>query len=171
MLTYETIQQMVKTEKEKNALTRLPKDFFHQARAYLDKKHKMRSKEDMWEYDAAKSKLQDLIEIRERKILHMALNVTRAGIDPVNLSSEEEEFFNSVLKHVKEWQETKKTMLEAKPESKKLIALAGHIPKFVGINLKNYGPFNPGDIATVPEKNAKLLLKKDMAEPIKSKTI
>jgi len=168
MLTYDAIRQLVAKEKETKKLVELPEDFFSQARSYLDKKSRMHSKDDMWEFDSAKSLLQDLVEIRERKILLMTLHATRVGIEPANLTAEEKEFFDDTLKTVKEWQEKKKELLEAKPEPKEIVALLGHLPRFVGINMKEYGPFNPGDIATLPVENARLLEEKGLGRPIKA---
>ena len=39
--------------------------------------------------------------------------------------------------------------------------------EIVGIDLKNYGPFKKEDIATIPEKNAMLLIEKNVAMPVK----
>ncbi len=48
----------------------------------------------------------------------------------------------------------------------KAMAFLQEIPKFVGIDMGHYGPYRAGDIATVPEDNAKLLVDKGAGEII-----
>jgi DNA replication initiation complex subunit (GINS family) len=37
------------------------------------------------------------------------------------------------------------------------------VPRFVGADMHNYGPFREGDVANIPEANARLLLERGMA--------
>jgi DNA replication initiation complex subunit (GINS family) len=41
------------------------------------------------------------------------------------------------------------------------------VPEFLGADLKTYGPFEKGDIAKLPEENAKILIEKGLAEEFK----
>jgi DNA replication initiation complex subunit (GINS family) len=163
MLTYESIRDAVNKEKSSPGLTPLPADFFTSAKAYLDKKSKMRTKEDMWEYDQARRRMQDLVEIREKKILMGALYYVRSGVKPENLTEDEYNFLKSLADIIKEWQEKKKGMLEAKVEPATVASFTEDVPLFVGIDMKRYGPFRPGDISTLPKENAELLAKKGAA--------
>jgi DNA replication factor GINS len=44
------------------------------------------------------------------------------------------------------------------------VAFLQDIPQFVGIDMGCYGPYRAGDIATVPEENAKVLIEKGASE-------
>ena len=43
-----------------------------------------------------------------------------------------------------------------------------YVPRFIGIDEEEYGPFEKGEIAEIPEDNAKLLIEKGYAEKFKS---
>jgi len=163
MLTYESIRDAVNKEKSSTGLTPLPADFFTSAKTYLDKKSKMRTREDMWEYDQAKRRMQDLVEIREKKILMGALYYVRSEVKPENLTEDEYNFLKSLADIIKDWQGKKKGMLEAAVEPRSVVSFLEEVPVFVGIDMKSYGPFRPGDISTLPNENADLLAKKGAA--------
>ena len=44
------------------------------------------------------------------------------------------------------------------------VEFSGEVPKFMGTDLEEYGPFEEGDTAEVPEDNAEILVEKDKAE-------
>jgi len=46
------------------------------------------------------------------------------------------------------------------------VRILENTPALVGIDLKNYGPFQKEDIATLPVKNAKILIFEKFAEEI-----
>ncbi len=163
MLTYESIREAVKREKGSAGLTPLPADFFTSAKAYLDKKSRLRTKDDQWEQDQAKRRMQDLVELREKKILMGALYFVRSGVKPENLTEDEYSFLKSLAEVIKGWQDKKKGMLEAKVEPLPVVAFQEDVPRFVGIDMKNYGPFKAGDMSTLPKENAELLEKKGAA--------
>ena len=159
MLTYDTLSRIVAAERMAKTLTKLPDEFFEDARLYIDSKSKVSAgKEDAWELDNAKRLLQDLLEIRERKILTLALHFVRSGVSPNGMVREELEFFNSVVSSLKGFQDRKKLMVEGKPENRWLLAMLADVPEFLDLRLRKYGPYRQGDIATVPEENAKLLV-------------
>jgi DNA replication initiation complex subunit (GINS family) len=167
MLTYESIRQVVNKEKKDIKLTQLPQEFFNQARAYLEKKRRMKNREDAWELTAAKRILQDLVEIRERKIVTLALYSVRTGEKPENLTPEETSLLESVSGIIKDWQAKKKSLLKAKDEPKTLVAAVEAVPQFMGTDMRTYGPFEPGDMATVPSDAAKLLIDSGIARQLK----
>lgn len=168
MLTYETLRKIHKEEKSSNKLQKLPENFFRQVGLYLDKKSKMDKKEEKWELDSAKSTLDDLLEIREKKILTQALYSARSGVPAENMTPVEKEYFQKLVQVVKDFQSAKEEMFH--PDQKKLVlvALEKDIPRFVGQDMKEYGPFQKTDVTTVPEESAGILLKKGAAREIKA---
>lgn len=167
MLTYEAISRIVAQERETKTLVKLPEEFFEDAKLYIEGKSKVSGgKEDTWELDNAKRLLQDLLEIRERKILTLSLYFVRSGVSPNNMVEEEVGFFDSVVAALKEFQTKKKLMVDGKPESRWVIATLADIPEFLDVKLRKYGPYNKGDVATVPEEHARLLVEKGMARKL-----
>lgn len=169
MITFETIRRIKNDEKNSAKLIELPENFFQDVMSYLESKSKMRhNKEDAWEFESAKSMLQDILEIREKKLVNLALYNVRTGITPGNLQPEEQEFFDSVVKALKVFNEKRKQILLGKKHKSMVVAALEDMPEFVGIDMKTYGPFKKGDIFTVPEENAKLLIEKNLAREIDS---
>jgi len=167
MITYETIRKLVMEEKGKKKLNRLPDGFFEKVRIYLSNKGKVsREKDDQWELEDAKRRLQDLMDIREGKILLFAHYFVRSGMSPGELVPEEEEFFDRVVEQIKDFRGRKKEVLEGERENLMSVAFVKDVPKFVGVNMRNYGPFKESDVANIPEENAKLLIEKGVAKKL-----
>ena len=165
MLTYETLRRMMTDEKNSKKLLNLPDNFFDEAKAYLDNKAKFASsKEDAWELDSARRTLEDLFEIREGKLVELALFNVRSGINPGSLTREEKEFFDTMVSHIKQFQDKRTEIFQGKKEAMQTIALLQSLPQFVGSDMKNYGPFERGDVVTVLEANAKVLIEKGIAK-------
>jgi len=165
MLTYEAISRVVAQERNTKTLTKLPGEFFEDAKLYIDSKSKVSgAKEDAWELDNAKRLLQDLMEIRERKILTLALYFVRSGVSPKDMSREEIGFFNAVVAALKDFQSSKKLMIDGRPESRWLLAMLADVPEFLDVKLRKYGPYRQGDIATIPEENARVLVEGGQAK-------
>ena len=47
-----------------------------------------------------------------------------------------------------------------------LIRFLEEHPQLVGVDLKTYGPFKPDDLAALPAENARLIIRKNQAEPV-----
>jgi DNA replication factor GINS len=164
MLTDETIRRIFEEEKNSQGLTRLPDDFFGQVKTYLESKSKMiKIEPDRWALDSVKRRLKAIFERRERKILNSAPSFIDSGVPPENMTPEESKFFETVVEHIKEFHRERQEKFEEE-ERLVLVTILEDVPKFVGINMKNYGPFRKGDLTTIPEPNADLLVKKGLAE-------
>ncbi|MBI4020005.1 MAG: DNA replication complex GINS family protein [Candidatus Aenigmarchaeota archaeon] len=169
MLTFDAIRKVVNEEKERQALAKLPENFFEETKAYLRNKERLaKGKEDLWEAESLRRLLQDMMEMRERKILQAALFYTRSGVEPENLAGGEEALFRSVAGVVRKFREEREGMLK-ETSRLSLVALLGDLPEFVGTDLKAYGPYRQGDVATVPEDAAKVLAEKKFAKIIEVK--
>jgi hypothetical protein len=168
MITYEALRKAATEEKANNRLTRLPDGFFSEVKDYLDMKAQLHEKEDKWELDSAKNTLQDLMEIRERKVLLSALFGSRTGVVPENMLPVEREFFDRIVSVIKEFMQRKEEGLNHAPPMSTVKSLED-IPAFVGVDMKNYGPFAKGEAATMPQENARLLMKKGSAEAEEAK--
>ncbi len=165
MLTDETIRRIFEEEKNSPGLTKLPEDFFEQVKTYLQNKSKMVNIEpDKWALDSVKRRLKKIFEGRERKILNSAPSFVDSGVPPENMTPEEGKFLERVAACIKEFHNQREEEIEEGDEELVLVTILGDVPQFVGINMKNYGPFRKGDITTLPKPNADLLIKKELAE-------
>jgi DNA replication initiation complex subunit (GINS family) len=168
MITYETLRKILQEENDnKIKLSMLPERFLQEVREYLDKKEEMaKEKGDKWELQTAKQRFGGVMELRERKIMNLTLSFVRTGAAPENMLPEENELFESIVKRIKDFHERRDNAMSGKRQAFKTIAFLQEIPQFVGIDLGCYGPYAQGDIATVPEENAKVLVEKGAAEPV-----
>jgi len=161
MLTYESIRKIIDEEKASPNLTKIPEDFFTQAKAYLTKKSTV--DKDDWRLESAKRRMQDIVDVREKKIVNLALYSARSGVKSDNLTVDEQEFFNKLLDLIKSFRESVESVIQTKED---LVAFKQDFEEFVGIDMKNYGPYKAGDVATMPKQNAELLVNKGIAEKI-----
>ncbi len=161
MLTYESIRKILDEEKATGRLTSIPERFFVDAASYLEKKAK--TTEEEWKLDSANRRLNDIIEMRERKIINSAVNAVKANVSLDNLTPEERKFFDTLVGLIKSYRQSVQKSMEPK-EAEEPVAVLKDIEEFVGTNLRNYGPFKLGDVATVPKPIAELLISKGVAE-------
>ena len=137
--------------------------------------------------------LKELYDRREKKLMLLALEKTREPetlIDESVMLKQEKEMFTAacalytdyrhgVLTNIlnlktpeiesKPQPSNGKTQEEPKKEPKvtKLVRFLHAVPKFVGKELEEYGPFDEEDIASLPFEIADVLIKKQRAEEIK----
>ena len=126
--------------------------------------------------------VKELYERRERKILQLAINKSRTksqAIDDSVLLEEEKRIFDDATSVLDKYRKEillnlvnarlpfgKKEEQQEKKEEKDsvMIRFTGAVPKFLGQNLEIHGPFEEGDIATLPKIIADILIKKNRAE-------
>lgn len=130
--------------------------------------------------------LKELYERRESKIIQLALICSRTCPDASHLPfllPEEKEFYEKIISDLNffrnkilnnllnsnKLEETDKPK-DIKDEAlkMKLIKTLYPLPKFVGIDLKTYGPFEEEEIVALPDKIADLIISKKRAEEIKT---
>ncbi|MBS3095988.1 hypothetical protein J4480_00950 [Candidatus Woesearchaeota archaeon] len=137
--------------------------------------------------------LKELYERREKKIISLALDKSRTKsnlIDTTALLKEEKVVFDALTGLLDNYREAIlysilnekmpfmnpieakkpsdefKSALELK-KSTKLVRFASPVPKFVGTELEEYGPFSEEDIANLPSEIADVLIGKGKVEEIK----
>ena len=204
VITYETLFELLKRERERPDLQRLEPGFFSDTISYIkDKKKILEAKSDSPFAVEEKKKterqleniykiIRELYERREKKIISLALDKSRTKsslIDTTALLKEEkvvfdaltglldtyrEEILHSVLNErmpfmqpIKDKpKEDFKTAFELKMPTK-LVRFVHPVPKFVGPELEEYGPFEVEDIANLPLEVADVLISKGRVEEIK----
>ncbi|MCH8004541.1 MAG: hypothetical protein IH934_07995 [Nanoarchaeota archaeon] len=206
-ITYETLYELLKREKDMTDLQKLDPSFFNHFVDYLNDKKKILGKEDsLFSYeekkkvekqiDNAKRIIKEIYERREKKILNIALIKSRTKSDVLDTSSmleNENFFFDEIVKTLnvfrkdiieniidgkqvsevivgkKEANKTSDEISEKKEMEKntKLVRFLYSVPKFVGKELEEYGPFEEEDIANLPAEIAEILINKGRVEEIK----
>ena len=208
VITYETLFEILKRERERSDLQKLEPAFFSDTINYIqDKKKIIEAKSDSPFASEEKKKterqleniykiIKDLYERREKKIIILALDKSRTKsnlIDTTALLKEEKVVFDALtnildtyrdailysvlnekmpfMRAMHSAQENKITYdFKSASEIKKttrLVRFMHPIPKFVGTELEEYGPFGEEDIANLPEEIADVLISKGNAEEIK----
>ncbi|MFH1398546.1 MAG: hypothetical protein ABIG95_00360 [Candidatus Woesearchaeota archaeon] len=194
-ITYETLFDMLRNEKNHEELQKLESTFFEDLVAYIKDKKNLTNKPDKQlfsnlEQEKARKQLEninrlikELYERREKKIINMALirSRTTSIIDESALLTQEKELFDAINQALDKGRGRMLVrLLEAelpiseqqkKPEpiveeNKVLIRFLQPVPQFVGKNLEVYGPFEEEDLAKIPAELANILLKKGKAEQI-----
>ncbi|MBW2980185.1 hypothetical protein KY360_02090 [Candidatus Woesearchaeota archaeon] len=216
-ITYETLFEILRREKDKEELQKLSDSFFSDVIAYLEDKKKALSDATLQSFGDKKKLedelgnirriLKDLYERREKKIVNLALNISRTKsnlIDTSALLNEEKSLFDSLIRNLDYGREsilnnllesktpgfeqpkveepkTKDVQTDAAPKEEpkeeaskeenhkntKMVRFTNAVPKFVGKELEEYGPFEEEDVANLPTEIANVLIEKGRVEEIK----
>jgi DNA replication initiation complex subunit (GINS family) len=207
-ITYETLFELLRREKNREPLQKLDDTFFNDILSYLGEKRKqmeeLKIKEDMFAADERKKAdiqdenirkiIRELYERRERKIIAMAVDKSRSKQSIIDISAllrEEKVFYEiairlldcfreGVLHKLLSAKEPKLDMSseimhyeesecaarepEVKTAAEKMIKVSEFVPVFLGVDLKEYGPFEQDSVVSLPEDIAAMLVDKGSAE-------
>lgn len=167
MITFETLRKIEQEEKGGGTLVKLPDGFMQEVLSYTKRKeHANAEKDDSWELDSARMVIKGIFETRDKKILIFAFRASDSDVVPDNMTPEETEFFNSLVKDIKAFRSKRLSSMEEDVVKTDVVALLEDIPVFVGTDMKNHGPFRKGDVATLPEDIATVLVEKNAARKI-----
>jgi DNA replication initiation complex subunit (GINS family) len=119
------------------------------------------------EYESILKVVEDIHERRMQKIVLRAMK-SGGGQEEIALTGEEAALFERISKAVSDERNRFNSMMggnEKREEERiKRIKILKNLPKFVGTDLKVYGPFKEGDMTELPEKEAQLLVNRGIAE-------
>jgi DNA replication initiation complex subunit (GINS family) len=138
--------------------------------------------------------IKELYEKRESKIIQVALLDSRGEnkMEYDAMLDEEKEFYNKILSLLDEFRENilvnvtngKKPEINGKAEKKeekvkkeepkeikkdeniKVVKFTSSIPKFIGEDMEDYGPYEEEEIASLPLKIAEVLISNNKAEEV-----
>lgn len=187
VFTYEALYELLRREKSREELQKIDPAFFVNVLNYL--KDKQRSyddslaKNDMFsqserekvniQFNNAKRLIRDLYDIRERKIIIMAVNHCRTKahlLDTVNLLPEESALFNAlcaslgfhrgnILQRLLDLRQPEIIQIpETQISKNKQIKFLESVEPFAGEELEMYGPFAKDESATLPCELADVLI-------------
>ena len=121
--------------------------------------------------------VKELYEKREKKIVSMALDRSRTRsdiFDTTVMLAQERDIFNLLVEVLNKGRNEILTNMVNKPKDNvnvpkqlsKMVRFLTAVPKFVGSNLEQYGPFQEEDIANLPTQIADILINKQRAEEL-----
>ncbi len=204
IITYETLYDILRNEKNKAEIQKLPDNYLKDLINYLNKKQEILESQEKKksiftstevqktrkQIESIQKIMRELYERRETKIIQSALISSRTCIKSEETTSmllEEQEFYKNIIKNLDHYRENILYRLSAgqtpaikidtsKPKDLKTneepiktalkLKMLCDIPKFVGMDMENYGPFNNNQIIEIPNKTANLLIKQKKAEEI-----
>ncbi|MFH1420874.1 MAG: hypothetical protein ABIG30_02805 [Candidatus Aenigmatarchaeota archaeon] len=194
MITFETLRELERAELSQRGLQRLPQNFFEDLKDYLQRKLEKSdgTLEDKRDIDNIRNTIKRLLELRERKLMDMALVSARTGVPVDGLSGTEQTVFTSIVEQINNYRsdllgllEQQKSVADAseKPDEaatsqdisikntkiEKKYRVVRDTPQFVGPDLKTYELkkdqiLSDGD---VPKVINDLLLKKGVIVEVK----
>lgn len=192
IITYEAIYEKLRNEKLKNELQDLNEDFFQHVIRYLEEKRKTlqssESKNSIFAIEnIAKTKkqieniqkiLSELYERREKKIIQLAITASRTNHpqDSSAMTFEEKKLYFDLVNKLNIYRkDILYNILSGKPpkitedieedtNELKLIRFIEPVPKFIGDDLKTYGPFEQEEVANLPIRVSEVLIKNKRAE-------
>lgn len=137
MLTFDTIRDIERMERDSKKLIRLPETFITDVREYLRKKEQPKSAADIQEMESVRSIIRRLFESREKKLADFAVYTVRTGFQPENLTKEEERLFHMLVDEISRFRENFFSELNRK-EKKTAFRVKKSLPAFVGPDMKTY---------------------------------
>jgi len=189
-LSYDEIRRIYRLEKNKADLAELDEDFYNSLNEFIKQEKKKYleslsnlSGEKAEDFTNLKRLVEEIYDLREKKILNRALLASRTNESNVDaMASQEKKLFQSLAdllsrqrmllselfeNHVEKKIEADKTGLSELDLNTLSIRILKDIPSFVSSDLKEYGPFNEGQTASLPYKIARLFIERKLAEQSK----
>lgn len=183
MITYSDLCEELRKEKYNDKLQGLPKNFLKDLNAYFNEKKAIAGRESdefndeilktKRQIENAKSVLRELMRIRQRKILSLALVAARIGIDKrdtENMLEHEKELLTTTAKKVEDSEKKMNSVLNGATEEKDLknilIKFNEDVPQFAGADSETFGPFKKGDVANLSPEIANILVDNGQASLI-----
>lgn len=166
MLTFDKIREIERAEREGKKLQRLPENFTGDLRDYLKKREQLKSAADVHELENVRNIIRRFFEAREKKILDLALYGVRTGLEPENLTKEEQEFFRFVADRLRNFRES--FFSDIYKEKKAAYKVKKEVPAFVGPDMKTY-ELKENDVIPLdflPKPLNDLLLKEGVIEEV-----
>ncbi len=179
-LTYDEIRRIHRLEKNSSKLVEVEQEFYNDLHSFLsgEKKDYLDSLKDLSstkarDFSNLKKMVEEVFAIREKKLLNRALVASRTKeCDDSHMAAQEKKAFREMISLLEKHQRLLEEIFSGGPDGghsgKDLntlsVEILSDIPEFVGSDMKEYGPFNKGNVVALPLKIAKLLSSRKLAE-------
>ncbi|HDQ59580.1 MAG TPA: DNA replication complex GINS family protein [Candidatus Woesearchaeota archaeon] len=189
VISYEEIRKVQNAERDNTSLQKIDAEFFNKVREYIKSKKQSiednDAKENTFAQDMAEKNrhelknalkiLNDFFVRRYRKLVSQAINNLSSKVhDTEVMLPEEEEFYTSLIKKLKEnignymnkVESEAEVELYKSAEKLKLIRVTDDVPAFIWKDQNTYGPYVKEDLVNLPEDIATLLVGQEKAAEI-----
>lgn len=173
-----------KREKENPEIQPLSKDFYLRLNEYLARAKEqsrmldektVRAKILIREARNVRKMVNELVSLRQQKIAGAMLAGEAVPTD--RLPQEEEILLKGIAPPFESFQALPKDLLSGRMQQgsstqrpkHKVLRFLKETPSIIGADMKAYGPFKPEDVASIPQENAKILVKQGVAVEIEVK--
>ena len=193
-MTFQVLFEIVRNERTREELQELAESYFDDVAEYLSQKYEIllsKHADDVFSLPEKEKTQKELINIRrvvkeiyerrQKKVMRMAMDKAKAPANIVDTSrflKDERELFDKVMKLL---EEHRGTVLEVALQGKKVgkgtdqennpetttVKFTQPVAQFVGTELEIYGPFEPEQTASLPNKIADILVNNGSAEAVK----
>lgn len=176
-LDYDELRRIHRLEKNTSKLVEVDDDFITSLQVFVEDEKKKYlaslknfSSSDAREFTNLKRIIDDIFQMREKKILNKALiSAHTSDYDDNNMAIEEKETFKKIYKIIVEHREIFLSLFgEVEKASTDLtrLSILTDVPTFVGTDMKEYGPYQEGQEVELPSKVARLFITRKIAKEI-----
>lgn len=174
-LDYDELRRIHRLEKNTSKLVEVDEDFISslenfvedEKKKYLDSLKNFSSSQAR-EFTNLKRIIDDIFQMREKKILNKALiSAHTKDYDDTNMSVEEKEIFKKIYKILITHREIFSNLFgESEKEITDLVnvMILQDIPTSVGTDMKEYGPYSQGQEVKLPQKVSRMFITRKMAK-------
>jgi len=180
---YRQLYEVWRNEAEATTIQPLTKGFYPKIREYLKgleeelglldvKSLKFRLKKQ--ELSQASRLARLLVEMRLKKMAS-SCQIQGESVYPENLTDEEKALHSQIVETSKSLKSFAADILETeilkpspkvKPHRATVVRFTKETPAIMGADMKSYGPFKAGDVASIPTENIEGLIKHDIAKKV-----
>ncbi len=174
MKEWEELERIWLEEKGSTTLSPLPPDFYSKISRYLSRLRAELERREGVERELVEEEMREAVGLLEELFALRAQKALKAilrGESPPSQGEGEARLF-SRLREVLE--EARREMLGGEPEEAprpqhELLVVLGKVPRIVGEDLRYYGPFEEGEIVSLPSSTAELLVAHRLARKLHPK--
>jgi DNA replication initiation complex subunit (GINS family) len=174
-LDYDELRRIHRLEKNTSKLVEVDDDFIDVLTIFVEEEKKKYlaslknfSSSDAREFANLKRIIDDIFQMREKKILNKALIAAHTNeYDDEKMATQEKETFKKTLKILTEHRSLFDSLFGEKEQRETelvSVKILKDVPAFVGADMKDYGPFVEGEKVDLPSKVARLFITKKIAE-------
>jgi DNA replication factor GINS len=180
---YSELYEVWRRELESSELERLPSDFYSRIADYLRKlkeegrmldKRTMKASLLKKETRNVKRMVHGLIRARYKKLIRKTIKGEKVQSNV--LTVEEEKIYTRIFPFAEAYRDFAKNILRGyapkisleKERKRTVLRFLKDVPTIIGADMKPYGPFKVEDVASLPNENAKILIKQNLAEKVEA---
>lgn len=178
-LDYDQIRKIHRLEKNTSKLVEVEPDFYNQLNSFIrkEKKSYLSSLKDFSSTKARdfanlKKMVEEIFNIREKKILGMSLVASRTKEYPKpEMAIQENKIYREMLVLLEQHNRILEEIFSSEKKKRKVkdlnnikVKILSEVPSFVGTDMKEYGPFKKSEVVVLPYKIARLLDSRKLAK-------